>query len=84
MSDHPIVIRVGDAKEGKYHRGTISHDRLLTDEACNLDDAASRSYSTVIPDGTPAAMLCERCFPVEPIAEPEPVADGPEWAGREI
>lgn len=62
LEDRPVTV-VTDA--GEYHAGVMRGDRLLTDEACNLDDAEGRRIAEDgIPDGTPLAHVCRRCFPV--------------------
>lgn len=60
-NERPVTV-VTDA--GEYHAGVMRDGRLLTDEACNLDDATGRRVVDAIPDGTPAVHVCRRCYPV--------------------
>lgn len=50
-------------KAGRIHNAAVVHDRVLTDEACNLDDAAGElEVLTALPVDVDEAALCDRCF----------------------
>lgn len=50
--------------KGRLHKGVVRDDRVLTDEACNLDDAdGPETILTEIPEDADEAAYCSRCFP---------------------
>lgn len=50
-------------RSGRIHRAAIVHDRVLVDEACNLDDApGEEEVLTAIPEAADEAAFCGRCF----------------------
>lgn len=56
-------------RAGRIHRAAIVNDRTLTDEACNLDDAAGDlTVATELPESASPETCCDRCFPEGPAA----------------
>lgn len=49
-------------KAGRVHKAVLQDDRVLTDEACNLDDAEGRTVSFELPEHAEPGTLCGRCF----------------------
>lgn len=65
---HEIFLR--DRSSGRIHAAARRGDRVLTDEADNLDAAGDRDEvdADVVANAEPGD-LCERCFP-KPSTEP--------------
>lgn len=61
MTDSAAVIYVV-TKAGRIHRGAVVGDQVLTDEACNLDDAEARTIWTELPEFASDATMCDRCL----------------------
>ena len=54
-------------KAGRIHNAARVGDQVLTDESCNVDDAAGDTeVLTAIPADVAFEALCRRCFPVPP------------------
>jgi hypothetical protein len=69
LPDGPVLLRTA---AGRYHEGYQRRGRLLTDEACNLDESPAEVVIGSLEDAEPDA-LCERCFPRSPEIEGAPV-----------
>lgn len=51
-------------KAGRIHKVAIVSDRVLVDEACNLDDApGTEEVLTRLPVDAAEDAFCGRCFP---------------------
>lgn len=59
MTESTVVTR--DRSSGMVHLRVRRGKQLLSDEACNLDDAGEFDILAEIP--TDDANLCARCFP---------------------
>ena len=61
MSADAIYVRT---KAGRIHKAAVIDDHVLTDEACNLDDApGTEEVLTRLPEEADTEAYCDRCFP---------------------
>jgi hypothetical protein len=57
----PVYVRT---KAGRVHQAAVVNDRVLVDEACNLDQAPGpEEVLTQLPEDLEPEAFCRRCFP---------------------
>ena len=57
---HEVILR--DLSSGRFHKGALDGESLLTHEADNLDQSGKYEIVDNLPPDVDMKLLCQRCF----------------------